>query len=57
MFCLITTWQKKKYEELGIEYSLADTPPLSRAEAIEAKNIIMNGLKKALKQKLANEQN
>ncbi len=42
---------KKKYEELEIEYSLADTPPLSRAEAIEAKNIIMNGLKKALKQK------
>ncbi len=40
---------KPKYAELGIDYPLADTPPLPRETAINAKNLIMNGIRTGLK--------
>ena len=39
---------KPKYAELGIEYPLGDTSPLSREEAIKARNIIIDGIKSGL---------
>lgn len=40
---------RKKYEELGIEYPLPDTPPMSKEGAIKARDIIMSGIKSGLK--------
>ena len=40
---------KAKYEQLGLEYPLGDTPPLSKEEAIKAREIIMKGIKSGLK--------
>lgn len=40
---------KAKYKNLGIEYSLCDTPPLSKEDAVKARNIIMSGIKSGLK--------
>jgi len=40
---------KNKYEKLGIEYKLKDTPPLSQNECEKAKKIILNGIDKALR--------
>ncbi len=40
---------RKKYEELGIEYPLPDTPPMSKESAIKARDIIMSGIKSGLK--------
>ncbi|MCQ2469676.1 MAG: pyruvate formate-lyase-activating protein [Ruminococcus sp.] len=40
---------KPKYAELGIDYPLADTPPLPREAAINAKNLILNGIRSGLK--------
>jgi pyruvate formate lyase activating enzyme len=40
---------KPKYENLGIEYPLGDTPPLTKEEAIKAREIIMEGIKSGLK--------
>jgi pyruvate formate lyase activating enzyme len=40
---------KVKYEELGIDYKLKDTKPLEKEKAIAARNVIMQGLKDALK--------
>ena len=40
---------KAKYEQLGLEYPLGDTPPADKALALKAKNIIMEGLKDRLK--------
>lgn len=37
-----------KYKELGIEYKLKDTPPLTKEEAINARNIIINAMKNNL---------
>jgi pyruvate formate lyase activating enzyme len=36
---------KVKYENLGIEYSLADTPQLTKAQGKEAENIIKKAMK------------
>lgn len=36
---------KVKYENLGIDYPLKDTPPLSREEAIAAKKVILQGIR------------
>ena len=36
---------KSKYESLGIEYPLKDTPPLSKDDAMKAKRIILKGIK------------
>lgn len=39
---------KSKYAEMGLEYPLGNTPPLSKEEAIKARNIIIDGLKSGL---------
>lgn len=36
---------KSKYESLGFEYPLKDTPPLSKEDALKAKKIILSGIK------------
>lgn len=38
-----------KYENLGIEYPLGDIPPLSKEDAVKARDIIMSGIKSGLK--------
>ncbi len=40
---------KTKYKSLGMEYPLADTPPLDKSVAKKAKETIMEGLKAGLK--------
>ena len=40
---------KRKYEELGITYTLPDTPPLSKEEAVRAREIIVEGIRSGLK--------
>lgn len=35
---------KTKYEDLGYEYALADTPQLTKAEAAEAKSVILKAM-------------
>ncbi|MCR5399190.1 MAG: pyruvate formate lyase-activating protein [Lachnospiraceae bacterium] len=37
---------KPKYENLGIDYPLADVPPLDKNVALEKKQVILNGIKK-----------
>lgn len=37
-----------KYESLGIDYSLKDIKPLSKEDAIKARDIILNSMKKTL---------
>ncbi len=39
---------KVKYKNLGIDYPLADTKPLSKADAAKARDIIMQGIKDGL---------
>lgn len=45
------TMGKVKYENLGIDYPLGDTPPLEKEEAAKARDIIMDGLREELKEK------
>lgn len=40
---------KSKYKELGIEYPLGDTPALTKDRAIHAREVIVKGIKSALK--------
>ena len=40
---------KPKYAELGLEYPLGDTPPLTKEEAIKARDIIMSAIKAGLR--------
>lgn len=40
---------KTKYKQLGLEYPLGDTPPLSKEEAIKARETIMSGIRSGLK--------
>ncbi|MBR5512353.1 MAG: pyruvate formate lyase-activating protein [Ruminococcus sp.] len=40
---------RKKYEELGMKYPLPHTSPLSKEDAVKARDIIMSGLKSGLK--------
>lgn len=40
---------KPKYAELGLEYPLGDIPPLTKEEAIRARDIIMDGIKSGLR--------
>ena len=42
---------KEKYRSLNMPYVLEETPPLSKEDAILAKNIILNGMKDTLKNK------
>lgn len=43
------TMGKAKYEQLGLDYPLGDTPPADKSLALWAKNIIMEGLKDRLR--------
>lgn len=45
------TMGKAKYERLGIDYPLGDTPPADKSLAIWAKDIIMGGIKDRLRKK------
>ena len=45
------TMGKVKYEQLGIDYPLGDTPPLDKEDAVKARDVIMRGLKAALKKR------
>jgi pyruvate formate lyase activating enzyme len=40
---------KSKYDALGMEYKLKDTPPATEESAARAKAIILSGIKSALK--------
>ncbi|NLT10713.1 MAG: pyruvate formate lyase-activating protein [Ruminococcus sp.] len=40
---------KPKYQELGLDYPLGDTPPLTKDEAIAAREIILKGIKSGLR--------
>lgn len=40
---------REKYTKLGLSYPLPDTPPLSKEDAVKAKNSIMNGIRSGLK--------
>ncbi len=40
---------RHKYAELGFDYPLPDTPPLSKEEAVKARDIIMSGIKAGLR--------
>ena len=46
------TLGKSKYEKLGLEYPLGDTPPMSHEGAHKARDIIMKGLKDELRDEL-----
>lgn len=39
------TMGKPKYEKLGIEYPLGDTPPMDKKEVINKKEVILNGIR------------
>ncbi len=45
------TMGKVKYEQLGLEYPLGDTPPLEKERAVWAKDVIMEGIKDRLRKK------
>ena len=40
---------KAKYEQLGLEYPLGDTPPLTKEQPIKARETIMAGIRSGLK--------
>ncbi len=40
---------RQKYAELGLEYPLGDTPPLTKEEAIKARETIIAGIRSGLK--------
>ena len=46
------TLGRTKYEQLGIEYPLGDTPPMSKEGAHNARDIIMNGLRCEIRERL-----
>ena len=37
---------KNKYKEMGLEYVLEDVPDATQAQAVEAKNIILDAMRK-----------
>ncbi|MBR1763834.1 MAG: pyruvate formate lyase-activating protein [Ruminococcus sp.] len=43
------TMGKIKYEQLGLEYPLGDTPAADKAQAVRARDIIMQGIRARLK--------
>lgn len=49
------TMGKAKYQALGLDYPLGDTPPLPTEKAVEARKQIISGLKHALAEKTARQ--
>ena len=45
------TMGKAKYQEIGMEYPLGDTPALDKDKAIEARNVIIEGMKDTLRKR------
>lgn len=45
------TMGKTKYANLGLEYPLGDTPSLDKDKAIEARNVIIEGMKDTLRKR------
>ena len=45
------TMAKEKYEQLGLNYKLGDTPAATKQQAAHARDIIMQGLKEQLQKK------
>lgn len=45
------TMGKSKYANLGLEYPLGDTPSLDKDKAIEARNVIIEGMKDTLRKR------
>ena len=45
------TMGKTKYEQIGMEYPLGDTPALDKDKAIEARNVIIEGMKDTLRKR------
>ncbi len=41
---------KEKYRNMGLEYPLEDIPPLSKADAVKARDVIMDGIKSRLRE-------
>ena len=39
------TMGKAKYEKLGIDYPLKDTPPMDKDELIKKKEVILDGIR------------
>ena len=50
------TMGKAKYEKLGIEYPLGDTPPADKQAAQQARDIIMEGIKDRLRNRRKGKQ-
>lgn len=46
------TMGEVKYENLGIDYPLKGVPPATKEQAIEAKNIILEGIKERLREEI-----
>lgn len=44
------TMGKAKYQQMGLTYPLGDTPPAEKEQAINARNVILSGLKDGLKE-------
>ena len=45
---------KPKYEALGMDYPLKDTPPLDKERAVRARGIILRGMRESRKKLLDN---
>ena len=45
------TMGKAKYQQLGINYPLGDTPPMTKEGAVKAREEILKGIKEELRQR------
>lgn len=50
------TMGRHKYEELGMDYPLGDTPPMTKEGALRARDIIMHGLRDELRENAGKQQ-
>ncbi len=41
---------KEKYKNMGLDYPLGDTPPMSKSDAAKARDFIMDGIKERLRE-------
>ena len=47
---------KPKYAELGLDYPLGDTPPLTKEQAIAARETVIRGIKAGLAEQKNNKE-